>query len=329
MTFSELMTSNNAVAHLSAADLLWIDVPGEAVRWQASQLEKLSSTVKQLTSTQPDMKIIALAPFIKGLGFPHKRWKQFIRSWTPRTTTQCTCKWLDNTNYWHYHVRLFTRNVDIPECTCHDSNNKIVVSEKVLDAKFYFSNHLAQWIKDNWGQKAYHARPRTVKTAVPLTQESNMNMAKPETSPMHVGTREDTHPSHSPRVLCNCQTSNITDSTEGQQCTTAFPTDSRERQKAQQKLEKEQGIERVVKKKKKIVENHHDDCGEDLSSLGDINEPDDDTKTTTPPVNLAILDNIQFHMFGKVHVNGSSADPVFKFLTKGTATPKYIFLSTR
>ena len=47
----------------------------------------------------------------------------------------------------------------------------------------------------------------------------------------------------------------------------AFPTDSKMREKARRKAEKEQGIERVVKKTKKIVEEHYDDCGDDLSSL--------------------------------------------------------------
>ena len=47
----------------------------------------------------------------------------------------------------------------------------------------------------------------------------------------------------------------------------AFPTDSRERQKAKEKADKEAGIERVVKKKFKVVEDHFDDCGEDLNSI--------------------------------------------------------------
>ena len=43
----------------------------------------------------------------------------------------------------------------------------------------------------------------------------------------------------------------------------------------QKKKDKEAGIERVVVKKQKIVEDHHDDCGESLDSLtGDIDEAD-------------------------------------------------------
>ena len=47
----------------------------------------------------------------------------------------------------------------------------------------------------------------------------------------------------------------------------AFPTDPKEREKGRRKREKEQGIERVVKKIPKIVEEHYDDCGYDMSSI--------------------------------------------------------------
>jgi len=47
----------------------------------------------------------------------------------------------------------------------------------------------------------------------------------------------------------------------------AYPTEEREEWKRKRKENKEKGIE--VKKKPKIVEDHHDDCGTDLSGLGD------------------------------------------------------------
>ena len=43
----------------------------------------------------------------------------------------------------------------------------------------------------------------------------------------------------------------------------AFPTDSRERAKVKEKSDKEKGIVREIKKVKKYVEEHFDDCGED------------------------------------------------------------------
>ena len=47
-----------------------------------------------------------------------------------------------------------------------------------------------------------------------------------------------------------------------------YPTDEREEWTRKRKENKEKGIE--VKKKVKIVEEHHDDCGTNLSGLGDI-----------------------------------------------------------
>ena len=57
--------------------------------------------------------------------------------------------------------------------------------------------------------------------------------------------------------------------------TTAYPTDSKEREKIKRNKQKELGEEVVVKKRKFHVEDHYDDCGDDLSSLGPmVNEMD-------------------------------------------------------
>ena len=47
----------------------------------------------------------------------------------------------------------------------------------------------------------------------------------------------------------------------------AYPTDSKEKEKARRKAEKEAGIERPVQRRQKVMEDHYDDCGDDLSSL--------------------------------------------------------------
>ena len=48
----------------------------------------------------------------------------------------------------------------------------------------------------------------------------------------------------------------------------AFPTEGRMRQKEKEKQRKEAGLEPVVRKKTFVVEDHFDDCGQDLSGLG-------------------------------------------------------------
>ena len=49
----------------------------------------------------------------------------------------------------------------------------------------------------------------------------------------------------------------------------AFPTDSKEREKIKDAANKAQGIEKVVKRKPKVIERHRDDCGDDLNGLKD------------------------------------------------------------
>ncbi len=54
-----------------------------------------------------------------------------------------------------------------------------------------------------------------------------------------------------------------------QSTTTAYPTDSKERERDQRNRRKEMGLE-VKENKEKVFKgkDHHDDCGDDLSSLG-------------------------------------------------------------
>ena len=47
----------------------------------------------------------------------------------------------------------------------------------------------------------------------------------------------------------------------------SLPTSSKEREKQNDAENKERGIEKVVKKKPKLIEKHYDDCGDDLRGL--------------------------------------------------------------
>ena len=47
----------------------------------------------------------------------------------------------------------------------------------------------------------------------------------------------------------------------------AFPTEARERHKAREKRAKETGVTLKIQKRKKFVENHVDECGDDISSI--------------------------------------------------------------
>ena len=47
-------------------------------------------------------------------------------------------------------------------------------------------------------------------------------------------------------------------------------TPKREREKAKRKADKEAGVDKQVQRKKKIMEDHYADCGDDMSSLHDV-----------------------------------------------------------
>ena len=50
----------------------------------------------------------------------------------------------------------------------------------------------------------------------------------------------------------------------------SFPTDAKEREKAKRKADKEAGVDKQVQRRKKVMEDHYDDCGDDMSSLHDV-----------------------------------------------------------
>ena len=92
----------------------------------------------------------------------------------------------------------------------------------------------------------------------PNTPNTTLKQTRFETCTSELPTLGDEQP-------CN-NTSN--DTFTDQHTTTAYPTDQKERERDHRNKLKEQGIEKKVKKKKpKIIEDHHDDCGTDFSSL--------------------------------------------------------------
>ena len=114
------------------------------------------------------------------------------------------------------------------------------------------------------------------------------------------------------------------------QCVT-YPTESRERQKKKEKENKEKGIEKTKKKTTKVVEDHHDDCGECLDSITkDLDADyhvalDDRGNCYYDSHELSILDNIQFQYFygipgghssRLVNVTVSEPEQLFKILVE-------------
>ena len=76
---------------------------------------------------------------------------------------------------------------------------------------------------------------------------------------------------HAPDSQPDCRAADSNEAgSSGDPAQPSFPTDAKEREKERRKLEKEQGIEHKVVKRKKIMEDHYDDCGDDLSSKSEV-----------------------------------------------------------
>ena len=98
----------------------------------------------------------------------------------------------------------------------------------------------------------------------------------------------------------------------------AYPTDARERQKKREKLAKERGEELQVKKRKKFVEDHHDDCGEDISSIA--NEQDIHFLTVADPATMDTLEQEDSSYLSYMFW-GSELGSTFKLPNTTRATP--------
>ena len=70
-----------------------------------------------------------------------------------------------------------------------------------------------------------------------------------------------------PRTPVVASSLRVPEAQEQQQTMPVFPTDSKEREKQKDAENKEKGIEKVAKRKPKVIERHYDDCGDDLRGL--------------------------------------------------------------
>ena len=106
--------------------------------------------------------------------------------------------------------------------------------------RYFFSTAFRRWVKEN---------------QVEFTTDSASATLQDESSEAQNGPESD---------------GNLpiqTDNHVGDEGQVAYPTEARERQKAREKRAKEKGVTNNVQKRKKFVEDHFDDCGDDISSI--------------------------------------------------------------
>ena len=102
----------------------------------------------------------------------------------------------------------------------------------------------------------------------------------------------------------------------------AYPTEGRERQKAKEKAQKESGEEVVSKKRKQNVEQHFDDCGNDLASIESLLSTRCPSEESSETEDDAVSDDfadglLQFSLWGSGST-GLMMPPVPVCLVSGT-----------
>ena len=106
--------------------------------------------------------------------------------------------------------------------------------------RFFFSVAFQRWVKEG------HSKFATDSASAALQDESSEAQNGPESDGNNL-LLVDNHVSDDKQI--------------------AFPTEALERQKAPEKRAKETGVTLNDQKRKKSIENHFDDCGDDISSF--------------------------------------------------------------
>ena len=234
--------------------LVWVDLPQDIPTpiqnfWQA--LTNLVTAARRL-----DIPLVITAKHSRG----HEgMWRlQTFRKWRSLATFQharhCFCAYgvRIHSRPFHWKMNSLSLGISIPNTVCSEWSD-IDTALTAKDAqrlfsleRFFFSVAFQRWIKEG------HSQFATDSATAALQDESSEAQNGPESDGNHLLVA-DNHVSDHKQF--------------------AFPAEARERQKAREKRAKETGVTLNIKKRKKSVENHFDDRGDDIFSI---------VKTLTP-----------------------------------------------
>ena len=287
---------------LGQAEFLWVDLPaGKGCR--ASKLEAADTIIQRATakSAHHGIPIICMIPWVREsampMSFPHNRWKRILASWKPATASVCLCKQLDASKLealesQHHRFRFFSSNIELNENMCAHikSEGETGSLSKEAERSFIRSLFFNGTIRFGAGAVISSRRVITVEkqgndstcagtSKRPARDSVKRYRSKKDTiggmsaaGGDHLVTSTDVgYRATLDRPTCSDDPQELPDSElVGTIAVHSFPTDSKARQNERRRKDKEAGIERVVVKRLKVVEDHHDDCGEDISSLGPL-----------------------------------------------------------
>ena len=309
--------------------VFWFETPkGERAR--AHKFEAVDRLLGKFVKDHPNSTptCILFVPWIdpahpkNRLHMPRHRWTQLLAEWRPEKAVVCTCKITPN-NPIHVRYRVYFTGVKVRSCECQSKDLSAAPSPEFelcmmnLWCKTFVDFSESSGTCEYRSHNPLPAQTRS-RTTRPLDSPSRKSACASDVQPSEalvVGAQQSPD-----SKMCEHSHSNpIATASESPQAeasstamTQAFPTDSKERQTKKKNEDKAKGIEREVKKKKKFVEDHHDDCGDDLNSIvNDINTysvniydatdscdgSDDETSIENHSYFAGLVDNCELFMF--------------------------------
>ena len=262
-SLAELMTAN-LKGTVPGAHLLWLDIPRHGLPNRNSFFGRVEELYQGcLVHKVPFVITKPRGNYIDQL-CEHNiaPWMEFLRRRNVQWTKVCSCSFEDEHRLksLHFQVNVFTLNLPSFVCnSCEVSKVGHVLPKHVSSYWALYYTRLCQLLISTNREPL---KPHQTRWA------SGASSEKKQAAPVEVRDSQETYRIRKPRnvyIGCVGPPPGLEEVSEQ---AIAFPTDSKERRKAREKEAKEAGTPLEVKKIKKHVEEHYDDCGEDLSSLG-------------------------------------------------------------
>ena len=245
---------NTIMCSMPKVHLVWVDLPQEIPSpilnfWQA--LTNMVTAARNL-----DIPVVITAKHSRS---QDGTWRlQTFRKWRSLFNFQharhCFCAYglRLNGRPFHWKMNSLSLGISIPNTICSEWTD-LDTALTAKDAqrlfsleRYFYSIAFQRWVKES------HSKFATDSASPALHDESTEAQNEPESDGNNFSSKDDLTPA---------------DNHVSKDKQVAYPTEARERQKAREKRAKETGVTLSVQKRKKHVENHFDDCGDDISSI--------------------------------------------------------------
>ena len=239
---------------VQGAQAIWIQLPSEVHSSLQGTVTVLSQFVTHAIAHEIDLYLM-----VRYSNSPNGIW---LRSWKKYHgllhTKHCTCMYGVQLNYRKFHSRynVLTRRFHVSDMVCAEWRRSVETAVPEDNVK---ANQLSRYFLEKFAHR-WLIEPGTLGNSTLQIDPSDSLEAQDGPDSSH-NASEDCG-----RALPEATSAPLVAQPLPSKAA-AYPTDARERQKQREKQAKESGTPLQVKKKHKHVEEHYDDCGDDISSL--------------------------------------------------------------